>query len=72
VNEVNVCNVSSYSDSNNVPYPTANLCNNNENAGSVLHVNNIDLSELALPTFRNITSLTSRPTCWMIFLCELN
>jgi len=50
VNGVNACNVSTYSDSVNVPNPSVNSCNNNVNAGSRLYANNTDLSELTLPT----------------------
>lgn len=56
VNGVNACNVSTYSDSINVPNPSVNSRNNNVNAGSGLYGNNTDLSALTLPTFMDSTS----------------
>jgi len=53
---VNACNVSTYSDSVDVPNPSVNSCNNKVNVGSGLYGNNTDLSALTLPTFRDSTS----------------
>jgi hypothetical protein len=55
VNGVNACNVSTYSDSANVPNPSVNLRNNNVNAGFGLYVNNTEISELTLPTVTDST-----------------
>jgi len=56
VNGTNVCDMSTGSDGANVPNTLVNSCNNSVNAGSGLHANNTDLSELTLPTFTDSTS----------------
>ena len=43
VNRMNTCNMSTYSDSANIPNPSVNLCNYNVNAGSGLYANRTDL-----------------------------
>jgi hypothetical protein len=56
VNGVNACNMSTYSDSANIPNPSVSSSNGNVNAGSGLYANNTDLSELTLPIFTDSTN----------------
>jgi len=65
VNGVNACNMSTCSDSANVPDQSVNSCNNNVNAESGLYANNIDLSDLTLPTFTDSTSQVSLHFIWV-------
>ena len=56
VNGTNLCDMTTCSDSANVPNASISSCNDNVNAGSGLYANNTDLSELTLPIFTDSMS----------------